>query len=31
LWYKVLDLQRVREWQFELWNLKEGNRIRSRV
>ena len=24
LWYKVLDLVRVREWQFELWNLKEG-------
>lgn len=23
LWYKVLDLVRVREWQFELWNLKE--------
>jgi 23S rRNA pseudouridine2604 synthase len=24
LWYKVLDLVRVREWQFELWNLREG-------
>lgn len=24
LWYKVLDLVRIREWQFELWNLKEG-------
>ena len=24
LWYKILDLVRVREWQFELWNLKEG-------
>lgn len=23
LWYKVLDLVRVREWQFELWNLRE--------
>ena len=23
LWYKVLDLVRVREWQFELWGLKE--------
>lgn len=23
LGYKVLDLVRVREWQFELWNLKE--------
>lgn len=23
LWYRVLDLVRVREWQFELWNLKE--------
>jgi len=28
LWYKILDLQRVREWQFELWNLKEWNWIR---
>lgn len=28
LWYKVLDLQRIREWKFELWNLKEGNWIR---
>ena len=25
LWYKVIDLVRVREWQFELWNLREGN------
>ena len=24
LWYKVLDLMRIREWQFELWNLREG-------
>lgn len=24
LWYTVIDLVRVREWQFELWNLKEG-------
>ena len=24
LWYKVIDLVRVREWQFELWNLREG-------
>lgn len=24
LGYKVLDLVRVREWQFELWNMKEG-------
>lgn len=31
LWYKILDLQRIREWQFELWNLKEGNRIRTKV
>ena len=23
LWYKVIDLVRVREWQFELWNLRE--------
>ena len=23
LWYNVLDLVRIREWQFELWNLKE--------
>ena len=23
LWYKVLDLVRVREWQFELWGLRE--------
>ncbi len=28
LWYKVVDLQRVREWEFELWNLREGNWIR---
>lgn len=25
LWYKVIDLVRVREWQFELWNLREGS------
>ena len=24
LWYKIIDLVRVREWQFELWNLREG-------
>ena len=28
LWYKVLDLKRIREWKFELWNLKEWNWIR---
>jgi len=31
LWYKILDLQRIREWQFEIWNLKEGNRIRTKI
>lgn len=25
LWYNVLDLVRIREWQFELWNLREWN------
>ncbi len=29
LWYKVIDLQRVREGQFQLWNLKEWNWIRA--
>jgi len=28
LWYKILDLQRVSEWEFKLWNLKEGNWMR---
>lgn len=25
LWYDILDLQRVREWEFKLSNIKEGN------
>jgi 23S rRNA pseudouridine2605 synthase len=28
LWYKVLDLQRIREGKFEIWNLREWNRRR---
>jgi 23S rRNA pseudouridine2605 synthase len=24
LWYHVLDLQRISEWKFSLWNLKIG-------
>lgn len=31
LWYKILDLQRVREAQFKLGNLKEWNWIRVNV
>jgi len=31
LWYKVIDLVRVREWQFELWNLREGNFKQLRI
>jgi pseudouridine synthase len=31
LWYKVIDLVRVREWQFELWNLREGNYKQLRI
>lgn len=31
LWYKVLDLIRIREWQFELWNLKEWRWIRAKI
>lgn len=31
LWYKILDLQRIREWQFELWKLKEWNWIRVKA
>lgn len=27
-WYKVLDLQRIREWEFQLWNIKEWNWMR---
>ena len=31
LWYKVIDLVRIREWQFELWNLREGNYRQLRI
>jgi 16S rRNA U516 pseudouridylate synthase RsuA-like enzyme len=31
LWYKVIDLVRVREWQFELWNLREGSFKQLRI
>lgn len=24
IWYKVLDLQRIKFWKYKLWNIKEG-------
>ncbi len=26
IWYRVMDLERVREWKYSLWNLKSGER-----
>lgn len=31
LWYKVIDLVRIREWQFELGDLKEWKWIRAKI
>ncbi len=26
IWYRVMDLERIREWKYSLWNLKSGER-----